>query len=180
MGISHDTKKEEPHKNKISPMDVARVYQFLGLRPTKTQVTLVIWEVDDDLDGYVDKEEFLTMYRRCIVSEKLAREHMLQPRLEPRKLFNLVQFLMYDKTFKGRVTVEETLQILFVRYGRDKLDDEIKAIFGDEEKNKDGSDKEISYGEYVDKINSRALQIHKEAIYILRKGKIEIPEQEED
>merc|ERR1712147_107816 len=81
MGISHDTKKEEPHKNKISPMDVARVYQFLGLRPTKTQVTLVIWEVDDDLDGYVDKEEFLTMYRRCIVSEKLAREHMLQPRL---------------------------------------------------------------------------------------------------
>lgn len=56
---------------------------------------------------------------------------------------------MYDKSFKGRVTVEETLQILFVRYGRDKLDDEIKAIFGEEEKNKDGSDKEITYGEYV-------------------------------
>merc|ERR1712147_69603 len=180
MGISHDTKKEEPHKNKISPMDVARVYQFLGLRPTKNQVNLVIWEVDEDLDGYINQDEFLTMYRRCIVSEKLAKQHNLEPRLEPRKLFNLVQLLMYDKTFKGRVTVEETLQILFVRYGRDKLDDEIKAIFGDEEKNKDGSDKEISYGEYVDKINSRALQIHKEAIYILRKGKIEIPEQEED
>jgi hypothetical protein len=37
---------------------------------------------------------------------------------------------MYDKTFKGRVTVEETLQILYVRYGRERLDDEIRAIFG--------------------------------------------------
>ena len=71
---------------------------------------------------------------------------------------------MYDKSFKGRVTVEETLQILFVRYGRDKLDDEIKAIFGEEEKNKDGSDKEITYGEYVSKIQARALDIHAEAV----------------
>jgi len=149
---SHDTKKLNEHKNKISPMDVARVFQFLGLKPNKTMVYLIIWEVDDDLDGHVNYDEFLTMYKRCIVSEKLARQHGLEPRLEPRKLFNLVQFLMYDKTFKGKVTVEETLQILFVRYGRDKLDDEIKAIFGDEEKNKDGSDKEITYGEYVEKI----------------------------
>lgn len=145
-------------------MDVARVLQFLGLRPTRTQVSLIIWEVDDDLDGYVNYDEFLTMYKRCIVSEKLARQHGLEPHLEPRKLFNLVQFLMYDKTFKGRVTVEETLQILFVRYGRDKLDDEIKAIFGDEEKNKDGSDKEITYGEYVTKIQDRSLAIHLAAI----------------
>lgn len=87
---------------------------------------------------------------------------------------------MYDKTFKGRVTVEETLQILFVRYGRDKLDDEIKAIFGDEEKNKDGSDKEITYDVYLDKIQNRALEIHKKAIEKLRKGQIDIPEQEEE
>ena len=50
---------------------------------------------------------------------------------------------MYDSTFKGRVTVEETLQILFVRYGRENLDNEITAIFGDEEKNEDGSEVEI-------------------------------------
>lgn len=69
---------------------------------------------------------------------------------------------MYDKTFKGKVTVEETLQILFVRYGRDRLDDEIKAIFGEEEKNSDGSDKEINFGEYVEKINKRALELQKD------------------
>ena len=60
----------------------------------------MIWEVDDDADGYVSREEFMTMYTRCI-SDKTS--------LEPRGFFNLVQFLMYDKTFKGRVTVEETL-----------------------------------------------------------------------
>ena len=65
---------------------------------------------------------------------------------------------MYDKTFKGRVTVEETLQILFVRYGRESLDEEITAIFGEDEKNADGSEKEITFGEYVDKINQRALK----------------------
>ena len=89
------------------------------------------------------------MYKRCI-SDKTD--------LEPRKLFNLVQFLMYDKKFKGRVTIEETLQILFVRHGRAKLDDEIRAIFGEDEKNSDGSEKEITYSEYVEKINKRALE----------------------
>ena len=88
------------------------------------------------------------MYKRCISDDT---------GLEPKKLFNLTQFLMYDKTFKGRVTVEETLQILFVRYGRDNLDSEITAIFGEDEKNEDGSEKEITFGEYVDKINKRAL-----------------------
>ena len=163
-----DKSKVNDEKKKISPMDVARVLQFLGLRPTKNQVNLIIWEVDDDLDGFVNYDEFLTMYKRCILSEKLAKEHNLQPRLEPRKLFNLVQFLMYDKTFKGRVTVEETLQILFVRHGRDRLDEEIKAIFGDEEKNKDGTDKEITYGEYLSKIEARALKEHAEVIKKLR------------
>ena len=175
-----DTKKDEANKKKISAMDVARVLQFLGERPNRNFVNLVIWEVDDDLDGFVNYDEFLTMYRRCIVSEQLARQHGLEPRLEPSQLFNLVQFLMYDKTFKGRVTVEETLQILFVRHGRDKLDEEIKAIFGDEEKNPDGSDKEITFGEYVEKIQSRALFNHKEALVKIRKGVVSMPEQAEE
>merc|ERR1712083_590325 len=117
-------------------MDVARVLQFLGCRPSKSEVKLIIWEVDDDLDGYVSREEFLTMYKRCI-----SEVPGLYPELEPRKLFNLVQFLMYDKEFKGRVTVEETLQILYVRNGRENLDKEITAIFGDDEKNADGTEK---------------------------------------
>ena len=146
---AQDKNKEEKYKDRIGSMDIARTLQFLGLRPSKAEVDLIVWEVDDDLDGYVNKQEFQTMYKRCISDEA---------NLEPRKLYNLVQFLMYDKRFKGTVTVEETLQILFVRHGRNKLDQEIKHIFGDQEKNADGSEREITYGEYVQKIFSRALK----------------------
>lgn len=104
------------------------------------------------MDTFVSEAEFITMYKRCIEDKS---------DLEPRKLFNLVQFLMYDMTFKGRVTVEETLQILFVRHGRKNLDYEIKAIFGEEDRNPDNSEeRSITYGEYVEKINNRALNKH--------------------
>ena len=100
------------------------------------------------------------MYKRCI-SDK--------DDLEPRQLYNLVTFLMYDKEFKGRVTIEETLQILFVRHGRKNLDEEIKAIFGEEERNKDTSEEtSITYSEYVNKITRRALNKH---AALLRKKK---------
>ena len=102
------------------------------------------------------------MYKRCI-SDKTG--------LEPRKLFNLVQFLMYDKRFLGKVSVEDTLQLLFVRYGRQELNSEITAIFGDEEKLPDGSEKYISFGEYVDKINKRALVDQQARLLARRKPK---------
>ena len=110
------------------------------------------------------------MYKRCI-SDTTG--------LEPRKLYNLVQFLMYDKNFKGKVTVEDTLQILFVRYGRESLDTEITAIFGEDEKNEDGSEKEIGFFEYVDKINKRALIEHRRKVEERRKGLV-VPDDEED
>ena len=47
------------------------------------------------------------MYKRFISDES---------EIEPRKLNSLDKFLMYDKTFKGKVTAEENLQILYVRY----------------------------------------------------------------
>lgn len=53
---------------------------------------------------------------------------------EPRSLFNMVQFLMYDKGMKGKITVEDTLELLYVRVGRYNLDSEIYSIFGPEEK----------------------------------------------
>ena len=85
---------------------------------------------------------------------------------------------MYDKSFIGRVSVEDTLQLLFVRYGRDQLNSEITAIFGDEEKLPDGSEKYISFGEYVDKINKRALADHQERVK--NKDKVSNPNNVDD
>ena len=76
----------------------------------------MIWEVDDDLDGMISWEEFDRMYLRCIDDDS---------GLEPWKFYNLVQFKMFDKLDNSKVAVEDTLQILFVRYGRDGLNEEI-------------------------------------------------------
>ena len=80
---------------------------------------MCVQEVDDDLDKHISKDEFEKMYKRCISDDS---------GLEPRKLYNLVLFLMYDKDdqkFNTEITVEDTLQLLYVRHGRDQLDDEI-------------------------------------------------------
>ena len=89
------------------------------------------------------------MYKRCISDTA---------DLEPRQLYNLVTFLMYDKDFRARVTIEETLQILFVRHGRAKLDEEIRAIFGDDNRDDTSEEKSITYTEYVTKITRRTLE----------------------
>ena len=144
--ISLDPSKPEEHKNKIGPGDILKKLLLLGLKPLKSEVALIIWEVDDDLDGYVSQDEYHIMYKRC-------KSDKTETGLEPRKLFNLVQFMMFDKTNKGNVTVEDSLQILYVRYRREGLDTEITAIFGESDKNPDGTEKAISFGEYVDKVN---------------------------
>ena len=162
--LSNMTQKSEKEgKGKIGPVDLMKMLTELGMKLLKSEVALYIWEVDDDLDGFVSWDEYIKMYKRSI-SDVTG--------LEPRRLFNLVQFLMYDETFEGCVTVEETLQIMYVRHGRDKLDDEITEIFGQDETNADGSEKVITFGEYIDKVNQRSLREYKESL----KGYVFTPE----
>ena len=98
----------------------------------------MIWEIDENLNGKINKYEFELMYRRCR-NDKTG--------LEPRSLFNVVQFLMFLQNNtavikdKKKITVEDTLELLFVRHKRNKLDEVIKEIFGEEEKTADGQEK---------------------------------------
>lgn len=49
---------------------------------------------------------------------------------EPRTLFNVVQFVMNDREGLGRISLEEAMQILYLRYGRQLLDAQLEEIFG--------------------------------------------------
>ena len=91
----------------------------LNFNYSKPEVDQWIWEVDEDLDGSINEYEFTLMYKRCIFDKTW---------LEPRNLFNLTQFLMYDIAGRGRITVEDTLELIYVRHP-DHLEEHIKDIF---------------------------------------------------
>eukprot|EP00747_Dinoflagellata_sp_TGD_P163382 gnl/TRDRNA2_/TRDRNA2_182009_c0_seq1.p1 gnl/TRDRNA2_/TRDRNA2_182009_c0~~gnl/TRDRNA2_/TRDRNA2_182009_c0_seq1.p1 ORF type:complete len:241 (+),score=60.55 gnl/TRDRNA2_/TRDRNA2_182009_c0_seq1:102-725(+) len=137
-----DTKKDD----RLCWQEVSEALTKLGHKTPREQIELWIWEVDDDLDGMVGWDEFLTMYQRCI-SDQTGNE--------PRNLFNLTQFLMYDKEFHGKISVEQTLQILFVRHGRGELDAEIAEIFGDQQKGPDGQELKITFTQFLARANAR-------------------------
>jgi len=118
---------------------------------SKPEVDQWIWEVDEDLDGFVNEYEFTLMYKRCIFDKT---------GLEPRNLFNLVQFLMYDLTCKGNITVEDTLELIYVR-DPTKLEDHIKEIFGEREKTEDGQEREILFEEYLKEMRKTDLERRK-------------------
>ena len=81
---------------KIHPRDLQQALAFLGKHTEKKEIDDMIWEVDENLDGCVDWTEFSLMFRRNITDKS---------GLEPTQLFNVVQFLMYDKDFSGEVSV---------------------------------------------------------------------------
>ena len=70
------------------------------------------------------------MYKRCIFDKT---------GLEPRSLFNLVEFIMYDKENRQEISVENTLELIYVKCTKyvDKDDEEkkdmtqeIESLFG--------------------------------------------------
>lgn len=102
----------------------------------------MIWEVDEDCDGAVNWNEFQTMYHRCR-SDRTGRE--------PKRLFNLTEFIMNDKDFSGRVSLEEAMQILYLRYGRELMDAQLEDIFGTSDLN---SGKTLCLTEFLDSLHA--------------------------
>lgn len=93
------------------------------------------------------------MYKRCIFDKT---------GLEPRNFFNLVQFLMYDLACRNKITVEDTLELIYVRNpDADLLQQHISQIFGDREKTEDGQQRQILFDEYLKQMRKNDLQRRK-------------------
>ena len=114
---------------KIRSADLNEAIKQLGCRSTKKEIQDMIWEVDENLDGCVDWEEFKLMFYRNITDTT---------GLEPFQLFNVVQFMMYDRDGSGQVTVDETMHMLYARYGKKNLESQMKALFGEDLRSKMG------------------------------------------
>ena len=98
----------------------------LGYSIRPSEAALTIWEVDDDADGKVDWEEFKGMFYRI-------RDD--QTGYEPRKLFNVVEFIMHDKNMSGTIDLDEALTLLYARFGKEPVDRSMQNVAaGDDEK----------------------------------------------
>ncbi len=81
-----ETQEHGISKNYFTVKEVAKVLADLGYHATKAEVEQMIWEVNDSLNGRINEYEFWLMYKRCSLD---------QTGLEPRNLYNVVQFLMF-------------------------------------------------------------------------------------
>ena len=91
----------------------------MGHSITEKEAALTIWEVDDDNDNAVDWDEFKTMFYRVRDDESGC---------EPRKLFNVIDFLMLDKNHSGSVDMDECVTLLYARYGKDQVETHLGAM----------------------------------------------------
>uniref|UniRef100_A0A7R9VD05 EF-hand domain-containing protein n=1 Tax=Chlamydomonas euryale TaxID=1486919 RepID=A0A7R9VD05_9CHLO len=106
---------------RIDAEELNQLFKALGHKPVRGEAEDMIWEVDDDCDGCVSWLEFQTMYTR-------GRDD--KTGYEPRGLFNVVEFVMNDKDGCGFISLEEAMQIMYLRYGRAQLDYQLEEIFG--------------------------------------------------
>lgn len=118
---------ENDPDRKIAVCDIMEMTKQLHQPLPKKEAQEIIWEVwtfpqcsdfayniinhskiqiDDDLDQCLDWSEFRLMFTRNI-TDKTG--------LEPSKMFFLAQFLIYDHNENGRVSVDETMNMLYAR-----------------------------------------------------------------
>ena len=152
-----DPEKEEDklRRERFGKKALRKIFKKLTGTFNKKEIELMIWEVDTNLNGYVSFDEYERMYKRAVIDKK---------ELEPKKLYTLVQFLMYDKEHKGYITEEDTLEVLCVR-NKNGLDEAIKDIFNVEVKDEKGKiirtnkkREAIDYEEFAERMHSLSLR----------------------
>ncbi|KRW98556.1 hypothetical protein PPERSA_00048 [Pseudocohnilembus persalinus] len=171
-----NTLKKDMNENYFTLKDLAFCLTELDYPYTKQEIDQMIWEIDEKLSGKIGWHEFQLCYKRCAFDKS---------GLEPRSLYNVIQFLMYltpynntdqedinnenkfninddddegQKKIKKTITSEDTLELLYVRYGRVLMNQEIEEIFGEQQQNSDGEDIQINLEEYLKKIKKKDFQ----------------------
>jgi hypothetical protein len=156
-------KKEEDEKKKkkerkFSVKALRKVIRTLCGEFTKEELKNLIWECDDNLDGFVSEREFINMYKKCITDENEE---------EGKKMFYLIQFLMFDKDEKHEITVEDTLEILCAR-NPNGVDQALDNIFDEEifdentNKKKKVKKESIRFLEYAQRMHDLSMKKRKE------------------
>ena len=157
IDLYKDPEKEEEklRRDRFGKKALRKILKKLTGKYNKKDVELMVWEVDTNLNGYISFDEYERMYKNCVIDKKER---------EPKKLYTLVQFLMFDKEHKGYITEEDTLEILCIR-NNNGLDNAINDIFMVEVKDEKGNIKRtknkresVNYEEFEERMHSLSLR----------------------
>ena len=147
--------EEKLKRGKFGKKAIRKMLRKLTGKYNKKDVELMLWEVDTNLTGYISYDEYERMYKNCIIDKKEKK---------PKRLYTLVQFLMFDKEHKGFITEEDTLEILTIR-NHNGLDNAINDIFCIEIKDEKGKIKrikqkreKINYEEFEERMHSLSMR----------------------
>lgn len=78
----------------------------MNIKMTNAEIDRMIWEFDEKLNKKISYKEFANMYKKCTIDKTAA---------ESKNLFHLTQFLMFCRPNYYRITVEDMLELLYVR-----------------------------------------------------------------
>ena len=157
LDLYKDPEKDEEklRRDRFGKKALRKMLKKLTGKYNKKEIELMIWEVDTNLNGYISFDEYERMYKNCIIDKKER---------EPKRLYTLVQFLMFDKEHKGYITEEDTLEILCIR-NNNGLDNAINDIFAIEIKDEKGNIKRtkkkkdlVTYEEFEERMHSLSLR----------------------
>jgi Ca2+-binding EF-hand superfamily protein len=154
-----EVKHKKKNRKRFSKKALRKVIRTLCEEFAKDELEGMIWEADDNLDGYVSEKEFINMYKKCITDENEE---------EGKKMFYLIQFLMFDKDEKHEITIEDTLEILCAR-NPNNVDQALDNIF-DEDINEDNTNKKkqkvkkesVRFLEYAQRMHDLSMKKRKE------------------
>jgi len=121
---------------KIDAEELSEHLKFLGQKTKMSEVQDMIWEVDEDGDKALCWDEFKTMFYR-VRADKSG--------WEPRKFFNVVEFMMLDKDGSGVIDVDECMELLFRRFGKAEVEAKVTDFMTADE---DG-DNNITFTEFL-------------------------------
>lgn len=121
---------------RVSPDKLHDALKKLAYKCKRQDVEDMIWEVDEDCDGLISWDEFKAMFYR-VRHDKSG--------WEPRRLFNVVEFMMHDKDQSGSIDMDECMEILFRRFGKEQLEARVNEFMSNDE----DADKEISFTEFL-------------------------------
>ena len=110
----------EPHTDCIRAKDIAAALRDLGTRTSKQEVQEMLWEADEKNDNVIDWEELKLMFERNLRDAS---------GLEPANLYHVVQFMIFDRNCNGKVSIDETMNILYARLGREKMESTLSKLF---------------------------------------------------